>query len=271
MPFYGVAVLCIDDQNVRDILPFVSRPTLRYGLSEDADVRAINLEADGPQMHFTALRHTVRRHGEKPGPLKVTLNLPGLHNVRNALAAIAIATELGVSDAAIIKALSEFRGVGRRFQKYGDVKLPQGGTCTVIDDYGHHPVEMAATLAATRGAFPGRRLLLAFQPHRFTRTRDCFGDFVKVIQGVDALALTEVYPAGEARIPGADGESLIAALAKAKDEGRLLDAKATRFIKDVNELPDLVLSMARDGDVIITMGAGSISGVPGKIVERARG
>jgi UDP-N-acetylmuramate--alanine ligase len=271
MPFYGVAVLCIDDQNVRDILPFVSRPTLRYGLSEDADVRAINVEADGPQMHFTALRHTVRRHGEKPGPLKVTLNLPGLHNVRNALAAIAIATELGVSDAAIIKALSEFRGVGRRFQKYGDVKLPQGGTCTVIDDYGHHPVEMAATLAATRGAFPGRRLLLAFQPHRFTRTRDCFGDFVKVIQGVDALALTEVYPAGEARIPGADGESLIAALAKAKDEGRLLDAKATRFIKDVNELPDLVLSMARDGDVIITMGAGSISGVPGKIVERARG
>lgn len=271
MPFYGVAVLCIDDQNVRDILPFVSRPTLRYGLSEDADVRAIDVQANGTQMHFTALRHTVRRHGEKPGPLKVTLNLPGLHNVRNALAAIAIATELGVSDQAIIKALSEFHGVGRRFQKYGNVKLPQGGTCTVIDDYGHHPVEMAATLSATRGAFPGRRLLLAFQPHRFTRTRDCFGDFVKVIQGVDALALTEVYPAGEARIPGADGESLINALAKAKDVGRLLDTKSTQFVKDVNELPDLVLRMARDGDVIITMGAGSISGVPGKIVERAHG
>ena len=271
MPFYGVAVLCIDDQNVRDILPFVSRPTLRYGLSEDADVRAIDVQANGTQMHFTALRHTVRRHGEKPGPLKVTLNLPGLHNVRNALAAIAIATELGVSDQAIIKALSEFHGVGRRFQKYGDVKLPQGGTCTVIDDYGHHPVEMAATLSATRGAFPGRRLLLAFQPHRYTRTRDCFGDFVKVIQGVDALALTEVYPAGEARIPGADGESLINALVKAKDVGRLLDIKSTQFVKDVNELPDLVLRMARDGDVIITMGAGSISGVPGKIVERAHG
>ena len=265
MPFYGVAVLCVDDQNVRDILPFVSQPMLRYGLSEDADVRAIEVQADGSQMHFVALRHTVRRHGEKPGALKVTLNLPGLHNVRNALAAIAIATELGVSDDAIIKALKEFRGVGRRFQKYGEVTLPQGGTCTVIDDYGHHPVEMAATLAATRGAFPGRRLLLAFQPHRFTRTRDCFGDFVKVLQGVDALALTEVYPAGEARIPGADGESLIIALGKAKDANRLLDINATQFVKDVNDLPDLVLSMARDGDVVITMGAGSISAVPGKL------
>ena len=269
MPFYGVAVLCVDDQNVRDILPFVSQPMLRYGLSEDADVRAIDVRADGSQMHFVALRHTVRRHGEKPGALKVTLNLPGLHNVRNALAAIAIATELGVSDQAIIKALKEFRGVGRRFQKYGEVSLPQGGTCTVIDDYGHHPVEMAATLAATRGAFPGRRLLLAFQPHRFTRTRDCFGDFVKVLQGVDALALTEVYPAGEARIPGADGESLIKALAKAKDSNRLLDVKATQFTKDVNDLPNLVLTMARDGDVVITMGAGSISAVPGKLAGGA--
>ena len=269
MPFYGVAVLCVDDQNVRDILPFVSQPMLRYGLSEDADVRAIEVQADGSQMHFVALRHTVRRHGEKPGALKVTLNLPGLHNVRNALAAIAIATELGVSDDAIIKALKEFRGVGRRFQKYGEVTLPQGGTCTVIDDYGHHPVEMAATLAATRGAFPGRRLLLAFQPHRFTRTRDCFGDFVKVLQGVDALALTEVYPAGEARIPGADGESLIKALGKAKDANRLLDINATQFVKDVNDLPDMVLSMARDGDVVITMGAGSISAVPGKLAGGA--
>lgn len=269
MPFYGVAVLCVDDQNVRDILPFVSQPMLRYGLSEDADVRAIEVQADGSQMHFVALRHTVRRHGEKPGALKVTLNLPGLHNVRNALAAIAIATELGVSDDAIIKALKEFRGVGRRFQKYGEVTLPQGGTCTVIDDYGHHPVEMAATLAATRGAFPGRRLLLAFQPHRFTRTRDCFGDFVKVLQGVDALALTEVYPAGEARIPGADGESLIKALGKAKDANRLLDVNATQFVKDVNGLPGLVLSMARDGDVVITMGAGSISAVPGKLAGGA--
>ncbi len=252
-------------------MPFVSRPALRYGLSEDADVRAIDVRADGAQMHFVAQRHTVRRHGEKPGPLNVTLNLPGLHNVRNALAAIAIATELGVSDESIVKALAEFRGVGRRFQKYGDVKLPNGGTCTVIDDYGHHPVEMAATLAATRGAFPGRRLLLAFQPHRFTRTRDCFGDFVKVLQGVDALALTEVYPAGEARIPGADGESLVKALAKANDPQRLLDVKATQFVKDVTGLPDLVMSMARDGDVVITMGAGSISSVPAKLVEQNNG
>ena len=266
MPFYGVAVLCVDDQNVRDILPFVSQPILRYGLSEDADVRAIEVEAHGSQMHFVALRHTVRRHGEKPNPLRVILNLPGLHNVRNALAAIAIATELGVSDDAIVKALSEFHGVGRRFQKYGELRLPQGGTCTVIDDYGHHPVEMAATLSAARGAFPGRRLLLAFQPHRFTRTRDCFGDFVKVLQGVDALALTEVYPAGEARIPGADSESLVKALAKAHDADRVLDIKATQFTKDVNSLPELVLGMARDGDVVITMGAGSISAVPGKLV-----
>jgi UDP-N-acetylmuramate--alanine ligase len=254
---------------VRDILPFVSQPILGYGLSEDADVRAIDVVADGPQMHFTALRHTVRRHGDTPGPLKVTLNLPGLHNVRNALAAIAIATELGVSDAAIVKALKEFHGVGRRFQRYGEVKLPQGGTCTVIDDYGHHPVEMAATLSATRGAFPGRRLLLAFQPHRYTRTRDCFGEFVRVLQGVDALALTEVYPAGEARIAGADGEALIKALAKAKEVDRLLDVANTKFIKDVNELPNLVMSMARDGDVIITMGAGSISAVPGKLAGGA--
>jgi UDP-N-acetylmuramate--alanine ligase len=151
------------------------------------------------------------------------------------------------------------------------VKLPNGGTCTVIDDYGHHPVEMAATLAATRGAFPGRRLLLAFQPHRFTRTRDCFGDFVKVLQGVDALALTEVYPAGEARIPGADGESLVKALAKANDPERLLDVKATQFVKDVTGLPDLVMSMARDGDVVITMGAGSISSVPARLVEQNNG
>ena len=269
MPFYGIAVLCVDDANVRDILPFVSRPVLRYGLSEGADVRATDVKAVGAQMQFTAHRHAVRRHGAQPGSLTITLNLPGLHNVRNALAAIAIATELGVSDEAIVKALAEFRGVGRRFQKYGEIKLPQGGTCTVVDDYGHHPVEMAATIAATRGAYPGRRLLLAFQPHRFTRTRDCFGDFVKVLQGVDALALTEVYPAGEARIPGADSESLIKALSKAKDAGRLLDGQAIELAKDVATLPELVLSMAKDGDVIITMGAGSISAVPGKLVERA--
>ena len=199
MPFYGVAVLCIDDANVRDIIPFVSQPVLRYGLSDDADIRASNVRADGTQMHFTVERRTVRRHGNKPGPLNVTLNLPGLHNVRNALAAIGIATELGVSDEAITKALSEFGGVGRRFQRHGDISLVSGGSFTLIDDYGHHPVEMSATLAAARGAYPNRRLVLAFQPHRFTRTRDCFGEFVQVLKNFDALVLTEVYPAGEAK------------------------------------------------------------------------
>ena len=193
MPFYGVAVLCIDDANVRDIIPFVSQPVLRYGLSEDADIRASNVRADGTQMHFTVDRRTVRRHGNKPGPLNVTLNLPGLHNVRNALAAIGIATELGVGDEAITKALSEFSGVGRRFQRYGEIPLASGGSFTLIDDYGHHPVEMAATLAAARGAYPDRRLVLAFQPHRFTRTRDCFGEFVQVLRNFDALVLTETW------------------------------------------------------------------------------
>jgi len=267
MPFYGIAVVCMDDPNVRDILPFISRPTLRYGLSEEAEVRAVEIEASQAQMKFVALRHTVRRHGAKPGPLEVTLNLPGLHNVRNALATIAIATELGVSDQAIVKALKEFKGVGRRFQRYGELKLASGGTCTVIDDYGHHPVEMAATIAATRGAFPGRRLLLAFQPHRYTRTRDCFGDFVQVLQSVDALALTDVYPAGEPRIPGADGQSLMKALQKAKAADRLLASEASVFIKDITQLPEGILSVARDGDVIVTMGAGSISAVAGKLME----
>ena len=271
MPFYGIAVLCVDDQNVKDIIPFVSQPILKYGLDETADVRAIEVKTNGSQMEFTALRHTVRRHGVKPAPLKITLNLPGLHNVRNALAAIAIATELDVSDGAIVKALSEFKGVGRRFQKYGDVALASGGHCTVVDDYGHHPVEMAATIAATRGAFPGRRLLLAFQPHRYSRTRDCFGDFVKVLQSVDALALTDVYPAGEARIPGADGQSLIKALEKSKEVHRSLSADSISFCKEIGDLPEVVLGMARDGDVIVTMGAGSISAVPGKLVEFGHG
>lgn len=262
MPFYGVAVLCVDDANVRDILPFVSQPVLKYGLAEDAEVRAVEIEAVGSQMKFVALRHTVRRHGVKPGPIEVTLNLPGLHNVRNALAAIAIATELGVGDAAIVKALSEFKGVGRRFQRYGELKLNDGGSCTVIDDYGHHPVEMAATLAAVRGAFPEKRLLLAFQPHRYTRTRDCFGDFVKVIESVDALVLTDVYPAGEARIPGADGQSLFKALRK---------VAASEFVKDVSLMPEAILNIARDGDVIITMGAGSVSTVAAKLMELSHG
>jgi UDP-N-acetylmuramate--alanine ligase len=263
MPFYGVAVLCIDDANVRDIIPFVSQPVLRYGLSDDADIRASNVRAEGTRMHFTVDRKTVRRHGNKPGRLEVQLNLPGLHNVQNALAAIGIATELGVSDEAIVKSLSEFSGVGRRFQRYGEIPLASGGSFTLIDDYGHHPVEMAATLSAARGAYPDRRLVLAFQPHRFTRTRDCFGEFVQVLKNFDALVLTEVYPAGEAKISGADGQSLMkAALAADKTTIPSLNAAAVAFASSVAEIPEKLSAVLRDGDVLITMGAGSISGLP---------
>ena len=260
MPFYGVAVLCIDDVNVRDIIPFVSQPVLRYGLSDDADIRATDVRAEGTSMHFTVERRTVRRHGNKPGPLEISLNLPGLHNVRNALAAIGIATELGVSDQAIVKALTEFSGVGRRFQRYGEIPLASGGSFTLIDDYGHHPVEMAATLSAARGAYPDRRLVLAFQPHRFTRTRDCFGEFVQVLKNFDALVLTEVYPAGEAKIPGADGKSLLkAVVTEANDKSACLNPKETAFASSIAEMPEKLSNLLRDGDVLITMGAGSIS------------
>ena len=268
MPFYGVAVLCIDDVNVRDIIPFVSQPVLRYGLSDDADIRATDVCAEGTSMRFTVERRTVRRHGNKPGPLQISLNLPGLHNVRNALAAIGIATELGVSDQAIVKALSEFSGVGRRFQRYGEIPLASGGSFTLIDDYGHHPVEMAATLSAARGAYPDRRLVLAFQPHRFTRTRDCFGEFVQVLKNFDALVLTEVYPAGEAKIPGADGKSLLkAVVAEAGTQTADLDPKQTAFASTILEMPEKITGLLRDGDVLITMGAGSISNLSHVLAE----
>ena len=268
MPFYGIAVLCIDDANVKDIIPFVSQSILSYGLSENADIRASNVRADGTTMHFTVDRRTIRRHGNQPGRLEIQLNLPGLHNVRNALAAIAIATELGVGDEAIIKALSQFDGVGRRFQRYGDIPLASGGSYTLIDDYGHHPVEMAATLAAARGAYPERRLVLAFQPHRYTRTRDCFGEFVQVLRNFDALVLTEVYPAGEAQIPGADGKSLMkAALATDKNAKSLLDSQAVAFAPSVAEMPEKLRAILQNGDVVITMGAGSISALPHTLSE----
>lgn len=258
MPFYGIAVLCIDDANVRDIIPFVSQPILRYGFSADADIRASDVEAVGTQMTFTVHRKAIRRHGAQPGPLNIRLNLPGKHNVLNALAAIGIATELGVSDQAIIKALAQFSGVGRRFQHFGEINLKGGGHFTLIDDYGHHPVEMNATLAAARGAYPNRRLVLAFQPHRFTRTRDCFGDFVQVLRQFDAVVLTDVYPAGEARIPGADSKSLIKALGK---------SIPTQLVEQVKEMPVILGTLLQDGDVLITMGAGSISQVPHAIAE----
>ncbi|KGV13115.1 UDP-N-acetylmuramate--L-alanine ligase [Burkholderia pseudomallei] len=253
LPFYGSAVVCIDDANVRQIVPLISKPVVRYGFAADAQVRAENVEARDGRMHFT-----VRREGREPLP--VVLNLPGLHNVQNALAAIAIATDLDVADAAIQQALAEFNGVGRRFQRYGEIAAAGGGAYTLIDDYGHHPVEMAATIAAARGAFPGRRLVLAFQPHRYTRTRDCFDDFVNVLSTVDALVLTEVYAAGEAPISTANGDALSRALRAA---GKVEPV----FVATVDEVPDALAKLARDGDVVITMGAGSIGGVPGKLAQ----
>ncbi|WP_175657242.1 UDP-N-acetylmuramate--L-alanine ligase [Burkholderia ambifaria] len=253
LPFYGSAVVCVDDPNVRQIIPFISKPVVRYGLSPDAQVRAEDIDARDGRMHFTVIR-------EGRAPLVVVLNLPGLHNVQNALAAIAIATDLGVSDDAIQQALAEFNGVGRRFQRYGEVPSADGGQYTLIDDYGHHPVEMAATVAAARGAFPGRRLVLAFQPHRYTRTRDCFDDFVNVLSTVDALVLTEVYAAGEAAIATANGDALSRAL-------RAVGKVDPVFVASVDDVPDALAGVARNGDVVITMGAGSIGGVPAKIVQ----
>ncbi|KVW33197.1 UDP-N-acetylmuramate--L-alanine ligase [Burkholderia ubonensis] len=256
LPFYGSAVVCVDDPNVRQIIPFISKPVVRYGLSPDAQVRAEDIDARDGRMHFTVIR-------EGREPLPVVLNLPGLHNVQNALAAIAIATDLGVSDDAIQQALAEFNGVGRRFQRYGEVPAADGGSYTLIDDYGHHPVEMAATIAAARGAFPGRRLVLAFQPHRYTRTRDCFDDFVNVLSTVDALVLTEVYAAGEAAITTADGDALSRALRAA---GKVEPV----FVAAIDDVPDALTKVAQNGDVVITMGAGSIGGVPAKLARHTQ-
>ena len=255
LPFYGAAILCEDDRNLREIMPSVSKPIVRYGLAESAHIRAVDVRHEGAQMKFS-----VQRPGSAP-KLDIVLNLPGVHNVLNALAAIAVADEVGVTDAAIVKALADFKGVGRRFQRYGEIALKDGGRFTLIDDYGHHPAEMAATLAAARGAFPGRRLVLAFQPHRYTRTRDCFEDFVRVLTSVDVLLLAEVSPAGEAPIVAADGRALVRAI-------RVTGALEPIFVEDIGELPQQILNVARDGDVVLTMGAGSIGGVPGKLVEK---
>ena len=256
MPFYGIAVVCMDDPNVREILPFIPTPIITYGFHADAVVRTTDAKAMDGMMEFTV-------HQEDYAPTVFRLNQPGMHNVQNACAAIAIARELGVDDKATQKALAEFNGVGRRFTRYGEVRLASGGSFTLIDDYGHHPVEMAATLAAARGAFPGRRILLAFQPHRYTRTRDLFEDFVKVLSSVDALALADVYPAGETPIVAADGRALAHSL-------RALGKVEPVFVEEINDMPDTVMSIAKDGDVVITMGAGSISAVPGKLAQMAQ-
>jgi len=258
LPFYGMAMVCVDDANIREILPRISKPVCTYGLSEGAQIRAVDVRHEGGRMRYTV---QCRQNGT-PRDLDVTLNLPGMHNVLNSLAAIAVALEVGVSHEAIVAALAEFEGVGRRFQRYGEVALPDGGSFTLIDDYGHHPVEMAATLAAVRGAFPDKRLVLAFQPHRYTRTRDVFDDFVKVLCTVDALVLSEVYAAGETPIVAADGRALMQAL-------RVAGQSAAMFVEQIADLPQAVMTMARDGDVVVTMGAGSIGNVPAQVKKLA--
>jgi UDP-N-acetylmuramate--alanine ligase len=247
LPFYGTAVLCIDDANVRDIIPAITKSIVTYGFAEDAQLRAQDVDHAQGRMRFVA--SCVRMQ-----PLSVELNLAGVHNVQNALAAIAVGREVGVADDAIAKALSEFKGVGRRFQRFGEIAILRGGSFTLIDDYGHHPTEMAATLDAVRRSFPGRRLVLAFQPHRYTRTRDLFEDFVKVLSTADALLVADVYPAGEAPIVAADGRALTRAL---RVGGRIEPV----FVEDVSDMPAAIHAIVRDGDVVLTMGAGSIGQV----------
>jgi UDP-N-acetylmuramate--alanine ligase len=253
LPFYGQAMLCVDDPHVRAIIPHVTKPITTYGFAEDAQVRALNARANGLLMEFT-----VRQEGYPDTDF--VLNQPGLHNVQNACSAIAIARELGIPDSATQQGLKEFRGVGRRFTRYGDVAIPGGGSFALVDDFGHHPLEMEVTMAAARAAYPGRRLVLAFQPHRYTRTRDLFEDFVKVLGRPDVLVLGDVYAAGEPRIVAADGRSLAHSL---RVSGRIEPI----FVENVNDMPATIMSVVRDGDVVMTMGAGSISGVPNKLVS----
>ncbi|MDP1557951.1 MAG: UDP-N-acetylmuramate--L-alanine ligase [Nitrosomonas sp.] len=259
LPFYGMAVLCIDDANVREIMPAITKPITTYGLSEAAQVRAVDIHHEQGKMRFTAVVG-VNGHARR---LAILLNLPGLHNIQNALAAIAVSNELGVSDAAIIRTLAEFSGVERRFQNYGEIELADDGNFTLIDDYGHHPVEMTASIMAARGAFPGRRLVLAFQPHRYTRTRDAFEDFVKVLSTVDVLLLTEVYAAGEDPIVAADSKSLARAV-------RVQGKVEPIFVETVDALPAAIHQVVRDGDVVLVMGAGSVSSVASTIAHNRK-
>lgn len=253
LPFYGAVMVCADDAYVREIIPFISKTVVTYGFAEDAQVRAIDVKECAGAMSFTVLR-------EKESPLSVWLNLPGRHNVQNALAAIAVATELGIKDEAIAAALKEFKGVGRRFQFCGRYATACGGSFTLIDDYGHHPAEIEATLSAARGAFPESRIMLAFQPHRFSRTRDLFADFVRVLGETDALLLADVYPAGEVPIADANGKALASAIDAA---GKVKPV----FVASIADMPSCIREHARDGDVVLCMGAGSIGGVPAQLKD----
>jgi UDP-N-acetylmuramate--alanine ligase len=255
MPFYGAAILCADDPVLSSVFADVSRPITSYGLSAHAQVRAQDVKAVGSRMQF----RVTRSNGVTLPDMHIDLNLPGEHNVRNALAAISVAVELNVPDEAVVQALADFKGVGRRFQIHGQAPAAAGGSFTVIEDYGHHPVELAATLAAARGAYPGRRLVLAFQPHRYTRTRDCFEDFVQVLRLADVVWLTEVYAAGEEPIAAADGRALAHAL-------RVAGQQALVFAQDLSQLEALMREQAQDGDVVLCMGAGSIGQLPAKLV-----
>ena len=252
LPFYGLAVLCLDDEHVRSILQELGRPVLSYGIEAGADVRAVNIRPEALKTRFDVERGAA-------APLEVTLNLPGLHNVRNALAAITVALELGVEDAAILRALAAFQGVDRRLQHVGDV-VTAVGRVSIVDDYGHHPTEVTATLEAIRQGYAGRRVLLAFQPHRFTRTRDLIDDFGKALSGADVLCVTEVYAAGEAPIAGADGRAICRAV---RSRGLL----EPLFVEKVEELPQALKDVIRDGDVILAMGAGNISAVAHALPE----
>ena len=263
LPFYGIAVLCVDDQHVRSIMPLSGKPVLTYGFSEDAEVRAVDVAHRDGRMHFRVIRKLNQRKSPAYKDLDVELNLAGEHNVQNALAAIAVGMEVGVADADIVKALTEFKGVGRRFQRYGEIALKGGGSYTLIDDYAHHPAEMTAALAAVRGAFPGRRLCLAFQPHRYTRTRDLFEDFVKILSTTDKLWLAEIYPAGELPIVAADGRALARAI-------RVVGKVEPVFVENIADLPQTILDSVAVGDVVVTMGAGSIGQIPGRLSEAAQ-
>ncbi|MBX9893618.1 MAG: UDP-N-acetylmuramate--L-alanine ligase [Nitrosomonas sp.] len=256
LPFYGMAVICVDDANIREVMPAITKPITTYGLSETAQVRAINIAHKHHQMKFTAV---IGVNGSARY-LDITLNLPGLHNIQNALAAIAVANEICVPDAAIVKALAEFKGVERRFQQFGNIRLSVHKSFSLIDDYGHHPVEMDATIKAARGAFPGRRLVVVFQPHRYTRTRDVFEDFTRVLSQADLLLLTEVYPAGEEPIVAADSKSLARAI-------RVQGKVEPIYIEEVDDLADAVLGVVQDGDVVLVMGAGSVARVAPQIAQ----
>ena len=253
LPFYGLAVVCIDDQNVRAILDDISRPITTYGVSDDADFRAKNIQQHGLHMTFTAERP------KELADLEIKLNIPGHHNVLNALAAVAVATDEGVSDEAIIKALGEFQGVGRRFQVYGEFDTERGNVL-MVDDYGHHPSEVRATVETIRAAWPDRRLVMVYQPHRYTRTRDLYEDFVQVLSEVDALLLMEVYPADEEPIPGADGRHLCRSL-------RQRGSVDPVFIDHGEDVISVIARVLTDGDVLLTQGAGNIGGLSAQLAQ----